>query len=891
MRFALALLGLVAVAPAAAAPVGGPCDWLVWDAGRGEPQVFHVDADGTPPDALRFDAGFAAAGDAPLARRGGLDLDGDGKTDVLRRRVRPDGLSQAQYVSGGSPGPWIDRGYDNSSDFDRFYGDFDGDGVTDLLTTVLGSPNDTWLLSSGLVLNNVTWNVPSHDWSIAPGVFDDVPSTDLFVVDEADAKPLDYRFIAAASGLSSTFLSSSQPFDVFELRFGDFDANGLTDPFAIAAQDDGTFQWSFSPGGTQAFVPLERTPFGPDDIQFAELDGDGKTDVFVARPLDDGRLEWVYWSAGLGDPIVLNVVDGPVPAFGDFVGDARSDTLVVRCGGPPIRRHPDVMLEPAGLRRIKYFVGDVTGDGLPDVVRADVCQADSRQQPCRQPSENRVGVLISDGFGGFAVGPWQTLGDVSTEFQVNVIGADVSGDGLTDLVYWQRQPDVTELRFTIARAVGDGSFSLGPSQVLTTPFRQFYPTDVDGDGRIDLVGTSPCLIGKGYDFAGCGRGAQATVGTILSKEDGQLVATQPQDLQFDTHDYVVFSADVNGDGKGDLVFHSKCRTQGDSSACLDTDNHLKTFLGNGAGGFLMAGDQVDTVGNWFEYEVRGMVADLDGNGRDDLIWTSSCADSQLTGCTSGGQMRVRIALATDGGPFPFVFLGPFDLGFGYWSAVGDPWIADLDGDGDDDIVFRGILSERQAGAVIGLFSDVAGAGFTFGPLRILPGSGWRDFLDFDAADLTGDSRADFVWFRTANGALIETERVIVAGDLPDPPPTTTTTTTTLPTQTDCSALSGVPGLQCYCDLPLAVGACAGAEMPAKITTGFAKGCGSIDGAASATGKKPAKLLKKGAARLRKVANVTKKKKVRSGLPEGCADTLRAFFTELGARTKQVRGAL
>src|SRR5690349_4009485 len=84
--------------------------------------------------------------------------------------------------------------------------------------------------------------------------------------------------------------------------------------------DDSTL-WRYYPLGIPPTVSLASAAVPLRDLQLGDFDGDGKTDIFTTRALADGRLEWIYWAGGLGDPIVLNTVDGPVPILGEFAGD------------------------------------------------------------------------------------------------------------------------------------------------------------------------------------------------------------------------------------------------------------------------------------------------------------------------------------------------------------------------------------------------------------------------------------------------------------------------------------------------------------------------------------------------------------------------------------------
>ena len=247
------------------------------------------------------------------------------------------------------------------------------------------------------------------------------------------------------------------------------------------------------------------------------------------------------------------------------------------------------------------------------------------------------------------------------------------------------------------------------------------------------------------------------------------------------------------------------------------------------------------------------------------------SDSPDYRCEAGGNLILRVALAEAEGSVRYRSRAEPRLRL--LGAFLKPWVADANGDGNADLVFRSYASGSDSGLVQEVVSDGAG-GFSVGPLRVLPGRGWNDLFDaFRAVDLTGDGDDEFIWL----DETLTSSRVAVTGDLPDTTTTTSSTTTTLPNPSDCVAIPGVPGLQCSCAVGLTTGTCAGASMPAKIANGFGKACASIDRAAAGDGK-PSKLLKKAGGRLRKITKAAGKRGVQSSLPAGCGESLQTFLT-------------
>lgn len=870
----------------ASAQVPG-CVWKVYDAARGEPQTLLIDADATPPSAMRFDAGFHTAGKL-LAQNGGLDFDGDGRTDPFRGIGRGGGVIQWQALLSGTPTAWTDMAADSVSIFTLSFGDFDGDGVTDVFRSVTATPPNTqWVFSSGGTSNYANLGGATTSANLRFGRFDSDAKTDVFgLVPTGTSKQYDFRYSSAGLGAFVT-LSTNLVSNTSNLQFGDFNGSGQTDVFDGFDFGIDSSSWRYYPLGIPPTVALASPPVPLRDLQFGDFDGDGKTDPFATRTLPDGRLEWIYWAGGLGDPIVLNTVDGPVPILGEFAGDGRTDALVLECGAAPLLGllpETDVTKVPAS--EFSHAIGDVNGDGRPDVIRTSTCQNVNSSGDCGK-SIILVQVAFGDGHGGFPQAtPLQTLfSTASTEFfRPDVV--DVTGDGLTDLL-WFDSPNSNQVDIYEAVAAGDGTFTERPKQTLTVPNGMSRAlVDVNGDGRTDLVFTSVCQFRSGFDFRGCSNGNDNRVLAAIAGPDGSFALSSLQSLgATGWSGFRAFVGDVNGDGHGDLVFNSTCQktNQADSTCTAGTANLVYVALGDGQGGFTLGPLQTDDSLFWDTFTFMG-VLDLNGDGRDDLVWISRCSDPS-TSCAAGADLLVRAGLANGDGTFT---LPPrVDVGFGYWSNFAVLKRGDVDGDGRADVMLVDAgQGGMDSGGVYVLFSDGAG-GFTPSGMQIMHGRGWNRSLDLSVADLNGDGKAEITWFDTRP---VDHDRILVSGDVAAltavTMTTTTTTSTTLPASSDCSALSGLARAHCYCAAPLAPAACAGATLPAKITTKFPKACSLLGTATSATGKKQKKLFGKTAGRFGALVHAASKKATKK-LPAGCGDALRGVF---GTMRDDVRAA-
>ena len=218
--------------------------------------------------------------------------------------------------------------------------------------------------------------------------------------------------------------------------------------------------------------------------------------------------------------------------------------------------------------------------------------------------------------------------------------------------------------------------------------------DFDGDGRSDVLW----------------RIADGTVSTWLSNGDGFSAQSN-----FASPDWrVVATGDFDGDGQSDILWRH------DSGL-------VASWLGQLGGGFALNDDVERASADWI---VLG-AGDFNGDGFDDILWS----EPESTG-----------AMATWFGSES----GDFVLGHSY--PLDPPHyvflesIADFNGDGRDDLLWRNLLdgevgkwtADQNGELILDDAPNPGGADEAWG----LPGTG-----DFD-----GDGRDDLLW-RHSSGAI------------------------------------------------------------------------------------------------------------------------------------------
>ncbi len=294
--------------------------------------------------------------------------------------------------------------------------------------------------------------------------------------------------------------------------------------------------------------------------------------------------------------------------------------------------------------------------------------------------------------------------------------ADVDGDGRLDIVGFGGA-GVLVARGTIGggfadpvRAIDDFARGQGWKDALSFPRRL---ADVDGDGRADILGLGAA---RGYVAYGQADGRFAGFSAI---EAGFTAATGwAGDARYPRH-----AADVNGDGLADLVGF------GGSSTF--------TALGRGDGTFgevtRALGDFSQAQGWQTDERFPRILGDVNGDGRADIVGFGASRTFTALGQSDGGFGPLRVAIADFAGAQ------------GWNGADALPrLLGDVNGDGRTDIVGFGARTT---------FAALARADGTFGEIAPLSkefhaAAGWASQAETPRAlgDLDGDGRADLLGF-------------------------------------------------------------------------------------------------------------------------------------------------
>ena len=326
---------------------------------------------------------------------------------------------------------------------------------------------------------------------------------------------------------------------------GDFNGDGKPD-LVIAGQSlsillgngDGTFQPAVTISGEAALAPVvgDFNSDGKEDLA-ASL-GNGIVDIFLGN--GDGTFQTPSEFTGLSGP----GWSGPFDlAAADFNGDGKDDLagvpgisgddgneVLVALENGDGTFGPPIVYSEDNMPVLSLSVGDFNGDGKPDLEAATCTDGIG----CIT-----FGVTISLGNGDGTFGPGETYPlDLAPS---SVTASDLNGDGKSDIVASICCELGTSLTGAISVLLGNGDGTFQPAVDyggLTYPDSSAI-ADFNGDGKLDIfVADAPPL---GY------------VAILLGNGNGTF---QPPVTYPAPSPEFMTVADFNGDGRADVAFVS-----------------------------------------------------------------------------------------------------------------------------------------------------------------------------------------------------------------------------------------------------------------------------------------------------------------------------------------------
>jgi len=440
--------------------------------------------------------------------------------------------------------------------------DFNGDGKDDL-AVINSYQNLVTLISDGGggFGARTAQTIPNNAEFVMAGDFTGDGKNDVAVAtgnvislragngDGSFAAPVDYTFGRAVHWAIAEDLNRDGRIDLAASNI-----NGVTIRFGQA-------QGRFGEPVTYLNGTIQDNSFNKTSIAAADFNRDGWPDIFSFGLIGSSESQSTATSGSVGLSILPGVGQGRFAAPRGF----------------------DFLDPQINFYAPELVAGDLNGDGAPDLAIAH--------------GTNSVTVMLNNGLGELTQPRHYPVGSVPRRIRLS----DFNRDGKPDIaVLNQNSGSVTLLINN-----GKGEFPLAVQIATGQNPRALGVGDFNNDGKPDLIVKS------------------STSGLALLVGDGNLGFTKSADnLAPDIENAVVTTGDFNGDGNYDFVVNNP-NPDSTGQDCALSGDKFAFYAGDGKGGFRLSASLT------LREKPRALlVADINGDGRDDLVFSTNCYESQ-----------------------------------------------------------------------------------------------------------------------------------------------------------------------------------------------------------------------------------------------------------------------
>ncbi len=633
--------------PLAVADFNGDGRPDILEEGTGTLLVMLGNGDGT------FQSAISSPSNANLLAVAAVDLNGDGKADVIGVY----NSSLLVYINNGdgtfqSPVSY-NLGVNVLTAPTLSLGDFNGDGNIDVVVSVsgdnvageeiafLGNGNGTFQTTAKVSTGTI---YPGYS---ATGDFNGDGKLDLALSTWTCSSACSVQvFLGNGDG---TFTAPTSAFTGYgSIAAADLNGDGKVDLVldgntvgqVYLGNGDGTFT---SDDSYILTMPNAYSPaYGATGIAVADFNHDGKIDLAMNNAVLLGNGDGSFQGVTMG---VVPAVSAPSSiAVGDFNNNGRIGVAAVSGNGVYVLNNNGAgILSLAGsytMPQTAYTVStaDFNGDGNLDLLVLQINQVSQ---------DWSYSVLLGNGNGTFQSPSSPPPGGIASG-PLEVVVADFNNDHILDFAVI----GLTNQSLAVLIGKGDGTFN-SPVLYFNGGGTSLLPGDYNSDGKLDLA-----------------VGTQTGTGILFGNGDGTF---QPVVFPASLNNFFAqFTADINNDGKADLISN-------------------QVALGNGDGTFKV----LNTLAT--NQSILG-IADLNGDGNLDVVVE---LDSQ-TGHSSATELQLGNGDGTFRPLTPLIQDPPN-------GTMYHPVFGDMNGDGHVDILFPwDTISDQINGVGMLLNSTVPG---------------------------------------------------------------------------------------------------------------------------------------------------------------------------------------
>ncbi|HSD46184.1 MAG TPA: FG-GAP-like repeat-containing protein [Pyrinomonadaceae bacterium] len=442
------------------------------------------------------------------------DVNGDGKSDLAVANFNSNDVSV--LLNNTAPGS-LTASFVAKQDFATgnaplfiAVNDLNGDGTLDLAVANLNSSTVSVLLNTVDPAGSALGFSARQDLDTGPG-----PRSVALGDVNGDGKP-DVAVADVGANAVSVLLNTTAPgaaisafapkqdvatgTNPVSVTTGDLNSDGQLD-LAVANINSNTISVllnNTAPGAATPNFSAKQdlaTSDNPLFVTASDLNGDGKLDLVVANLVSTVSVLLNTTTPGATSIAFADKQDFPTgdgPRFvsvADFNGDGKHDLAVANLNsntvavllnttvpGADVVTFGPLHDFPVGIRPISIAVGDLNGDGKPDMAVANILT-------------NTVSVLLNTTIPGATAASFSARHDFATNFTPSSISAgDLNGDGRLDVAVADSNADnVSVLLNTTVPGADAPSFAM--KEDFATSNRPIAVTsgDLNGDGRLDLI--------------------------------------------------------------------------------------------------------------------------------------------------------------------------------------------------------------------------------------------------------------------------------------------------------------------------------------------------------------------------------------------------------------------